>query len=522
MIGKPWFRVKDKRAATAKALLEDAPTPQLSSSGIAVPDSAALKLQVVSGIRMLLARGATIRLLGLVGSVALARLLSPRDFGLLAFGLTLVTFANFITDVGIGAQLIRSPEEPARQQLSSVLALQLVVAAGAGVLVTATVRALDLGQGGAVAIALIWIVVLQTLRGPAVILLERRLEFRRLALSEVLDVVVYVVAAVTLAALGFGVWSVVAATVLRVLVGTVYLLWKVPEARLLPKWNSSVLRDLLAFGAQFQLAALVVLIRDQSINVLTAALAGATVLGYWSLAQRVLSLPFLLFESLWRVSFPGMARLLEAGADPKRDIEKALSLGGVATALVVTGLSAASPLLIPAVFGSQWAAVSPVVPLASLGLILSGPISAAGAGYLYASGRPGIITSAQASQAVIFIVGLVLLLPAAGVLAHGVLWLLAAWCEAVILGVALRKLAGVSVLRTLAPPVFLGVAVYALSLLAAPVLPGGLLGGLLIAGGSTALLLASIRVLLPEQLSLLLGFLRPSRRSTSSNGEGTR
>jgi len=520
LTGRGWFRRGGGGQAAAVPRSADPVGEELPSAGLAEPDSADVKSQVVSGVRVLLARGLTIRLIGLLGSIALARLLSPRDFGLLAIGLTLVTFANFVTDVGMGAQLIRAPDEPARRQLSAVLALQLVIAVIASVVVSVIVLVLDFGPGGDIAAALMWIVVLQTVRGPAVILLERRLQFRRLALAEVLEAFCYVVAAVSLATLGLGVWSVVAATVLRVSVSAAFLLWKVPDARVFPRWDFSILRPLFAFGAQFQLASVVVLIRDQSINVLTAALAGATVLGYWTLAQRVLSLPFLLFESLWRVSFPGMARLLAAGTNPKKDIEKALALGGLVTALAVTGLSAASPLLVPAIFGSQWAAVSVVVPLASLGLILGGPISAAGAGYLYASGHPGIITSAQAAEAVIFIVGLVVLLPGAGVLAHGILWLLAAWCEAVILGLALRKLARVRVLRAVAPPAVLGCAVYALALLVTPVLPVGLLGGLLLAGGSTALLLLSMRILLAEQLSQVLKLLRPSRKSASPSEFG--
>jgi O-antigen/teichoic acid export membrane protein len=52
-------------------------------------------------------------------------MLSPTDFGAVAFGATLVTFANFLADGGIGSGLIRRVEPPERADLKALLGFQL-------------------------------------------------------------------------------------------------------------------------------------------------------------------------------------------------------------------------------------------------------------------------------------------------------------------------------------------------------------------------------------------------------------
>jgi len=56
---------------------------------------------------------------GLVVNIVLARLLLPSEFGLLAFGLTLLVVGTLLTDAGVGANLIRTTTPPTRQQLSA-------------------------------------------------------------------------------------------------------------------------------------------------------------------------------------------------------------------------------------------------------------------------------------------------------------------------------------------------------------------------------------------------------------------
>ncbi len=74
----------------------------------------------------------------------------------------------------------------------------------------------------------------------------------------------------------------------------------------------------MRFGLFFQGAWLGTILRDQGLNVLVASIAGTAALGAWALAQRLLVVLNVLFESAWRVALPGFARLTEAGESPRR------------------------------------------------------------------------------------------------------------------------------------------------------------------------------------------------------------
>lgn len=71
-----------------------------------------LRRRASAGIFIVATRGLAILLLGLAGNVVVARLLTPRDFGVVAIGMSFVLFTGMLSDGGLGAALIRRPEPP--------------------------------------------------------------------------------------------------------------------------------------------------------------------------------------------------------------------------------------------------------------------------------------------------------------------------------------------------------------------------------------------------------------------------
>jgi O-antigen/teichoic acid export membrane protein len=62
-----------------------------------------IRRKAAHGVLFVSLRSFAVRGLGLLGSLILARLLLPRDFGVLAFGQTLIAFGGFFADAGIAA-----------------------------------------------------------------------------------------------------------------------------------------------------------------------------------------------------------------------------------------------------------------------------------------------------------------------------------------------------------------------------------------------------------------------------------
>ncbi len=420
--------------------------------GVAAPAHAAetvagIRLRSVRGAMAIALRGVGVRALGLVGSVVLARLLLPSDFGVLAFGFTLVAIGAFFTDAGLAAGLIRNATAPTRAQLSALLGLQL---SATTVLVgLAAVPLWQAGTVGRVSALMSASLLPGAFRVPAIIQLQRNLDFAAVAIAEVLETAVYTALSIGLVLTGFGVWGVAAATFARPCLGIVVLQRAAPLRVLRPGRRWRTVAPLLVFGMTFQATRAVVLLREQGINVATLALAGSATLGFWTMTQRVMLVPFLLFETMWTVSYPALSRLLESGHDVRHDLTRGLRLGGLLTGLLVVPLAASAPAVVPLVFGQAWLPLVPVVPLAAVGLVVAGPLFSIGTGYLNAIGKVRLVVLAEGATLVPWIIVLLVVLPRAGVLAHGLAWTLASLVEAVILGGALARHARVPVFRAL-------------------------------------------------------------------------
>ena len=140
---------------------------------------------------------------------------------------------------------------------------------------------------------------------------------------------------------------------------------------------------MLAFGVGFQAVGLAALARNQGVNLVVAAAGGTQLLGFWSLANRLMQVPFWLFMALWRVSYPTMARLRALGEDTRRTVERLARVTALASGATLAPLAASAHYLIPAMFGARWTTAADPLPWASAGLVVAGPISVAAAGYLY-------------------------------------------------------------------------------------------------------------------------------------------
>ena len=70
--------------------------------------------RALTGVLYVTASGGLNLLIGFIGNLALARMLTPEDFGVVAVGLTATLLGTAISDGGLGAGMIRRPEPPTR------------------------------------------------------------------------------------------------------------------------------------------------------------------------------------------------------------------------------------------------------------------------------------------------------------------------------------------------------------------------------------------------------------------------
>lgn len=466
--------------------------PPLSGAfGSEPPETATLARETiakraVAGAALIAVRGVLLLAFATVANAVLARELSPREFGLVAFGMTVMTFAAAFSDGGLGAALIRSSVPVERSTLRSVLGLQLVVTLA----LFGAICAIALpffGLAGRVTALMALALPLGAIDTPAKIVLERTLEYRLIARAEVLQALVYYAWAVGAVTIGFGVWGLASAAVVRTVAIAAILFRARPDLFVTPLFSLARLRPLLRFGVGFQANTVVTVFRDQGLNIGIAAIAGVAPLGIWTLARRLMELPMLLFQTLWRVSFPATSQLLGAGMDARRLIARGAALTAVGSGFVLGALAAAAPGLVPSVFGARWAEVGTVVAISCAPLVYSGPISVATAGYLYAAGDASAVLVATVAHTATWLATTLALLPFVGVVAVPVGWVLGSAVDAWLLGRAAQRRTGVDVFAAVFGPSTTGLLAGGAGVLVDVVAGRTLLGGIL--GGAVAVLL---------------------------------
>lgn len=347
------------------------------------------------------------QVVSLVVMFVLAALLGPTVFGLAAMGTVYITLIDQLQQQGMAAALIQR-KNLTSAHLDTGFWLTLggsALLATAGVLgAGAWARLNDTPELQSVIVALSPFVVLQGLTTVQVALLRRRMAFRALAARSLFGVLAGGAAGIAGAALGWGVYALVAQQL--VLAGTsVVVLWAVSGWR--PRWrfSTAAARDLLGFSGGAVLNSMGVFLNNRADALLIGLFFGPTVLGVYRLGSRMVDAVLAgLAGPVRSLALPELSPFQDDPESLTPRLTRLMRLGGLAT-LPALGLlfAAAGPLT--AVLGAGWRGAGPVIQvLCVVGVVraltvLDGPL-------MQAVGSPlaqaGITWAAAAVSAVTF------------------------------------------------------------------------------------------------------------------------
>jgi len=430
--------------------------------------------RATGGAALLGARGALIYAFGTVANIALARLLTPRDFGIFAIGMVIVVAGTLLAEGGFGGALIKRREPPRQVELEAVAGLQL----GATMLVAAAIgiAAVPLGRDAELIAVMALSLPIAILRAPSMVVLDRRLEYRMIATADLVEAFVFYTVAIGAVAAGLGVWGLAVAVVLRSAAGTATLLIGGPLGLVVPRWSWREVRPLLDFGVKLQVGSLVSVGREQLLNVGVGVVAGLGTLGVWALAWRVMQVPALIFLTVGRVGFPTMSRLLGADADPRPVLERQVAAVNAINAVVVVALVGFAPAL-PAIVGDEWHEVPAVLLWSGVAVILASGIVVSAAGFLLAAGTPGVVVVATAASGVVWLGVALPLLDPLGAPAVAIGWIASGILNAVLLWRPVAARTGARIASRIALPTAIALAAAATGWFVAHVPEERLLGG---------------------------------------------
>lgn len=331
-----------------------------------------LRKSAISGVKWsaisLLGR----RGLSLFSTIILARLLAPADFGLVAMAAVVIGFIELFQDLGTATAAIQR-KDPSQALLASMFWLN----AGFGLAAT-LVLYLASPLAGAfyrephvipIMQALSLSFLLSGLGNLQKSLLERYLEFNKLARIEIGTALFATLVGIAAAYLGHGAWSIVYQMLAGNFLATL-LLWGASRWR--PSWQFDwpEIRSVMGFSLNLTGASIFNYFARNADKFLIGRFLGSEDLGYYDLAYRLMLYPLQGISAvIRRVMFPLYSRMQDDSGQFGWTYLKVASAIALISFPLMLGLTALAGPFVLTLFGAAWI---PVIPL----LLILAPLGA--------------------------------------------------------------------------------------------------------------------------------------------------
>lgn len=453
----------------------------------------------------------------------LAALLRPEDFGVVGMASVWVGLLTAFAEGGLGAALVQR-ETVRPEHVSTTFAINLAIGGLLSlVAIGLAYPAAWFYRTPAVAPVMAVLAAGFVLRGfglTQAALAQRELNFRALAVRDLLANALGGGVGIALAVSGYGVWSLVAATLISAAASTV-LLWRMVPWR--PRWREvsrAAAAELWPYGSRILGFNLFKTFAQNTDRLVIGVLLGAHAVGLYTFAARLVIVPASVLAGAFGVYvFPRVARL-QADAAAVRELYRRVT-AVLAMMLIPTLVAAAllAPVLVP-LLGPEWRDAVPLVQVLTVAGLMQAIFPVAGQ-LMKGLARPGWLLVWSVGFAALTLLALVI----------GALWgvggMAAAFSLAHLLGLPIiihltNRLVRVGVWDTLRPlllPLLASLPLAAAILLVRQVAtPAGtlVLGLAVIAGG--LMYLATLERLSPGAIAMVRDRWRPRPAAGGASG----
>lgn len=308
-------------------------------------------------------------------SIVLMRLLLPEDYGLVGMAMVFIGFAALFKEFGLSSALVQR-EEITDLQTSSVFWLNVTVGCGLAVLfyALAPLVASFYGESELESITQVLAVtyVVGAVSTVPQALLQREMAFDRLAKIQIPSVIVAGLLAIGMAFSGWGVWSLVAESLLLTGVGSLLVWWYVswrPEL----VFSLTAIRDLISYGAGLTGFKFVNYWARKGDDLLIGRFIGSAELGIYTRAYSLMLLPITqIISMVSRVMFSALSTIQDDEERVRRAYLRVMRLLSFIIFPMMLGLYVVAESFVVTLFGQKWIEVTAIIQiLCFVGLIQS-------------------------------------------------------------------------------------------------------------------------------------------------------
>jgi len=292
------------------------------------------------------------------GSIALARLLDVKDFGLLQMALMVVEFATKMGEFGFSMGLLQRREEVTEVHVNTLFLMDLTFKLTLfSIIMVCLPYIVDYFHEPKLATVLPAVglyMVLDCFETAGTTMLDRQLNFLKSAQIDTIGRFSEIFSSVTLAFMGFGIWSLIIAKILGILI--VGFL----SARAIHWWPSlkfewQAAKELFRFGGWVFLRNFFRYLTDNVDYFVISRFLGAQQLGYYTKAFDLMRLPQRrITRALNSVMFAAFARVQDQPDKVRSGFQKSVLAVSLASYPLLIAMMVVAPVFVDVVYGKKW------------------------------------------------------------------------------------------------------------------------------------------------------------------------
>lgn len=285
--------------------------------------------RAAKSIVALVSRTFLLNIISFIGSIALTIFLTPTEFGVYIITSTIVDIMTYFSDVGLAGALIQKKGKLEANEIETTFTIQQLLIISLiliGFVFYKPISAFYKLDNVAINLyfALLISFFISSLKTIPSVLSERKLQFEKVVIPQIVETLFFNVILVYLAWKGFGVTSYIWAVSVRAIVGTITIYLLVPWR---PKLNFHFqsVKNLLKFGIPYQGNSLLAVFKDKISLLILGKIIGLNGMGMLGWAEKWANLPLrYVLDATVKVAFPLFSRLQDNLEKAQANLERAI------------------------------------------------------------------------------------------------------------------------------------------------------------------------------------------------------
>lgn len=305
-------------------------------------------------------------------SVLVARILMPKDYGILGVAMMLIGYSNLLTNFGLKEAIIQKKIYDARTlrsiftfdlAVSSALTLAFFAAAGFIAAFFKTPEAKNVIR------VMSLVFVITSFTGLPQVILRRDMNFKAVSLIDVTQSLLMYGLTYILALNQFGYWSLVYGQLIPLILTAVLLCVKAGWVPVI-SYDHNSLKRIFNFGVWNFLKSQLEFIAQHTDRFIIGRWLGAVSLGFYEKALSTATMPYnSLAMNINGVMFSAFSKYSDDGQQLRQHFKKSLTLLSLINYPIYLGLIIIAPYLVQSLFGEKWSSMTIPMQLILVGCI---------------------------------------------------------------------------------------------------------------------------------------------------------